>query len=207
MAERGIRIAETAFRLRLGPQMNINNHKYKFLLQDTVIILLSILLALVLVKTDVLIKLLTSTRELEFLGSFVAGLFFTSIFTVVPAAVALGEIARTDSIVLTAFFGAIGAVIGDLFIFRFIKDKLSEHLLELLKHQGGFKRLRVLLKLKYFRWLTFLIGGLIIVSPLPDELGISILGFSRTRVWPFIILSFVANFIGILLIGSIARTL
>ena len=60
-------------------------------------------------------------------------------------------------------------------------------------------------KLKFFRWLTFLVGGLIIASPLPDELGISILGFSKMKVSWFIAISLVFNFIGILLIGVVAR--
>ncbi len=171
------------------------------------IIVLSIFIAVILVKTKFLIGILTSTKELKLLGSFIAGMFFTSVFTTAPAIATLGEIARTNSAVLVAIFGAMGAVIGDLIIFRFIRDKLSEHLLELAKHQGAGKKFKVLLKLKYFRWLTFLMGGLIIASPFPDELGIGLLGFSKMRTRWFILLSFAFNFIGILLIGLVAKTL
>ena len=115
------------------------------------IIVLSIFIAVILVKTKILIGILISTKELKLLGSFITGMFFTSVFTTVPAIVTLGEIARTNSVVLVAIFGAMGAVVGDLIIFRFIRDKLSEHLLELAKHQGAGKRFKVLLKLKYFR--------------------------------------------------------
>lgn len=181
--------------------------KNNFLLQDFVIIVLSILFATVLVQTNILWKLLTSTKELEMIGSFIAGMFFTSIFTTAPAIVALGEIARANSILTTALFGAMGAVVGDLIIFRFIRDRLAEHLMELMKHQKGWKRFKALLRLKYFRWSTFLIGGAIIASPLPDELGISILGFSKFKMSWFIPISLVFNFIGILLIGLIARSL
>lgn len=171
------------------------------------IIVLSIFIAVILVKTKFLIGILTSTKELKLLGSFIAGMFFTSVFTTAPAIATLGEIARTNSAVLVAIFGAMGAVIGDLIIFRFIRDKLSEHLLELAKHQGAGKKFKVLLKLKYFRWLTFLMGGLIIASPFPDELGIGLLGFSKMRTRWFILLSFTFNFIGIFLIGLVAKTL
>lgn len=187
--------------------MNTNNHKNNFLLQDTVIIILSVIIAVILVKTGILIKILTSTQELELLGSFIAGVFFTSIFTIAPSIVTLGEIARVNSILLTAILGAIGAVVGDLIIFRFIRDRFSEHLMELIKHQDMGKRIKVLFKLKFFRWLTFLVGGLIIASPFPDELGISLLGFSKMRTSWFIPLSFVFNFIGILLVGLIAKAL
>lgn len=177
------------------------------LLVDFVIIALSVVIAVVLVKTHVLITILTSTKELEFLGSFIAGMFFTSAFTTAPAIVTLGEIARVDSLFLTAIVGALGAVVGDLIIFRFIRDRFSEHLMELLKHQAGAKRMKALFKIKMFRWITFLMGGLIIASPLPDELGISILGFSKMRMRSFVPISLSFNFLGILAIGLIARAL
>lgn len=187
--------------------MSTNNRKNNFLLQDMAIIVLSIIIAVILVKTKVLIKILTSTQELELLGSFIAGMFFTSVFTTAPAIVTLGEIARANSILPTAIFGAIGAVVGDLIIFRFVRDRFSEHLMEIIKHQGAGKRIKLLLKLKIFRWLTFLAGGLIIASPFPDELGISLLGFSKMRTSRFIPLSFAFNFSGILLIGWVAKAL
>ncbi|MDO8590370.1 MAG: hypothetical protein Q7R65_00125 [bacterium] len=178
-----------------------------FLLQDGVIIFASILAAAILVKTELLTKILISTEELELLGSFVAGMFFTSVFTTPMAIVTLGKIASVHGVISTAILGASGAVIGDLIIFRFIRDRLGEHLLELMRHQGTGKKFKVLLKLRYFRWFTFMVGGLIIASPLPDELGVSLMGFSKMRLLWFIPLSFLFNFIGIVLIGIVARTL
>lgn len=187
--------------------MTTNGRTNGFLLHDVLIIAVSIVVALVLAKTDVLVTILFSARELEVLGSFIAGMFFTSVFTTAPAIVTLGEIARVNSILLVSLFGALGAVVGDVIIFRFIRDKFSEHLLQLARHTGIGKRTRVLLKLKLFRWVSLFVGGLIIASPLPDELGISVLGFSKMRTSWFIPLSFAFNFLGILLIGLIARAI
>lgn len=181
--------------------------KKRFLQQDVAIVVISILIALILLKTKALSGILVSTAEMKLFGSFVAGMFFTSVFTTAPAIVTLGEIARENSLFTTALFGAFGAVIGDLIIFRFIRDRLGEHLLELVKHDSTWMRLRHLFRLKYFRWFTFLAGGLIITSPLPDELGIGLLGFSKMRTSRFIPLSFVFNFIGILIIGIVARSI
>lgn len=183
---------------------NNNNH---FLLEDLAIIVLSIIIAIILIKTHVLTSILTSTKEIKLFGSFIAGSFFTSAFTTAPAIVTLGEIAQVNSIWSTALFGAIGAVIGDLIIFKFIKDRFSKHVIEVIKQKGSKTRLKLLLRLKFYKWLTFLIGGLIIASPLPDELGISILGFSKMKQSWFILFSFVSNFIGILLIGIVARSI
>lgn len=175
--------------------------------RDLLIIAMSLGVAWALVETQVLYTLLASVRGLELIGSFVAGLFFTSVFTTAPAIVALGEMARYNSIVPVAFLGAIGAMFGDFIIFRFIRDRFSKHIIALLKHRGVGRRVWALFRLKLFRWFSFFVGGLIIASPLPDELGIGLLGFSKMKLSSFVPLSFVFNFIGILFIGLIARSL
>ncbi|KND48793.1 MAG: hypothetical protein AB198_01075 [Parcubacteria bacterium C7867-003] len=177
------------------------------LIQDIAIIFFSVLIAFVLIKTRVISDLLLSTEKFEFVGAFVAGMFFTTIFTTAPAIVTLGNIALHTSLLTTALFGAVGAMIGDLIIFRFIRDRLSEHLFDLISHNTVWKRTKHLFKLRYFRWFTFLIGGLLIASPLPDELGIGLLGFTKMKTRQFIPVSLFFNFIGILLIGIVARSI
>lgn len=141
------------------------------------------------------------------IGSFVAGIFFTSIFTTAPAIVALGEIAASGHAVATAAIGALGAVLGDLVLFALIRDRLSEHLAGHLKGSRGWMRFAVLARSKSFRWFSFFIGGLIIASPFPDELGISLLGFSKMRTLWFVPLSYAFNFLGILAVGGIANVI
>lgn len=179
----------------------------KELLKDIFIVIVSILVGIFLVKSQFLAHLLTSTQEWEIIGSFIAGMFFTSIFTTAPAIVALGEIAQVTPLLLVTFFGAVGAVIGDLIIFQFVKDRLSEHLIRLTHQHNIEGRISVFYKLKLFKWIPFLVGGLIIASPLPDELGISLLGIAKMKRSQFIVITFVFNFIGILLIGMVAQAL
>lgn len=187
--------------------MKNKRRKNNFLARDIAIIALSVFVAVILVKTEVLVNILTATQERELLGSFIAGMFFTSVFTTAPAIVALGEIANANSIVLTAIFGGVGAVVGDLVIFRFIRDRFSEHLMELVGHRKAGRKVSALLHLRFFRWFTFVVGGLIIASPLPDELGIGLLGFSKMKILWFIPLSLTFNSIGILLIGLVAKAI
>lgn len=185
----------------------VSQNKNSLFLHDLSIIALSILLAVVVVKANILADLLGSTSDFKFLGSFIAGMFFTSIFTTAPAIVTLGQIAHSGSVLTTAIFGALGAVIGDIIIFQFIRDELSVHFVELIKHNSIWKRYHTLFKLKYFRWFTFMLGGIIIASPFPDELGISLLGFSKLKTTAFIPVSLVFNFLGILTIGLIAKAI
>ncbi len=181
--------------------------KHKLFFYDFLILLASIILAVFLVKTGALSQLLISTGHGQFVGSFVAGLFFTSIFTTAPAIVALGQIAALHTVILTAFFGAIGATLGDIVIFRFVRDRFSEHLTEVIAHNSAAKRIGAIFRRRSFRWFTFFVGGAIIASPLPDELGVGLLGMSHLKMRRFVPLSFVCNFIGIVIIGLAARAL
>ncbi len=177
------------------------------ILIDVGLIVMSVLVAVILASTHALTRLITATSGLELLGTFIAGMFFTSIFTTAPAIATLGEIALTQSIYITALVGAIGSVLGDLLIFRFVRDRVAADILELLREEGVLRRARKIFRFKHFRWFTLLAGALLIASPLPDELGIALLGFSKVSARYFIMLSFVFNFLGILGIGYTARML
>lgn len=177
------------------------------ILADIVIIAVSFVIAIFLVRTHILTQILTSTSELELLGTFVAGMFFTSVFTTAPAIATLGEISLVQSVLLTAFVGALGSVLGDHLIFRFVRDRVAADVIELLREEGMLTRARKILKFKHFRWFTLLLGGFLIASPLPDEFGIAVLGFSRMNLKWFTALSFTFNFLGIYVIGLVAHAL
>jgi uncharacterized membrane protein YdjX (TVP38/TMEM64 family) len=133
-------------------------------------------------------------------------MFFTSLFTTAPAVIALGEIAQINSIWVTALLGALGALVVDTLIFLFFRDHLSDHVSELIKKKMKKEKVRHAFK-AHFKWLPFIIGGIILASPLPDELAIGIMGFSKMNIKLFMLCSYLFNFIGILLIGLIARAL
>lgn len=175
------------------------------LIRDLSTIFLSILVAIILAKTGSLESIITSTQEMRFIGSFVAGILFTSVFTAAPATVALGEIAQSNSVVMVAILGGLGALVGDLIIFRFVKDRVSQHFYYLIRISKS-ERIISIFKLKLFRWVIPFVGALIIASPLPDEVGVAMLGLSKMKNSYFIFLSFVLNSAGILVVGFIAKT-
>ena len=185
--------------------MNTQNEKNN-IMRDLGVVALSIVVAIILAKTGALAGILTSTQEWVFLGSLVAGIFFVSIFTAAPAGVVLFEIAAANSIWEVALFGGIGALIGDLLIFRFIKDSISEDIHWLMRKTKQ-ERLVSIFKPKLFKWLIPFIGALIIASPLPDEAGLAMMGLSKMRTSVFIPISFALNFLGILAIGLFAKGL
>ena len=176
------------------------------MVRDLALVILSVFIAIILAKTGALKDLITSTQEVRFIGSFISGILFVSVFTAAPATVALGEIAQSNSVITVAIIGGLGALIGDLIIFRFIKDRVSQHFSYLIKVSKS-ERFFSIFKLRLFRWIIPFVGVLLIASPLPDEIGVAMLGLSKMKNSYFILLSFLLNSAGILIIGLIAKAL
>jgi len=174
------------------------------LMKDLAIIAFSVLIAILMVKTGALKTLLVATQEIKFIGSFIAGIFFVSIFSAAPATVVFAEIAQSNSVFWMAFFGGIGALVGDLVIFRFIKDGLADDFLQLIRKTKS-ERFVSLFRLRLFKWLIPFIGALVVASPLPDELGLMMMGLSKMKTSLFMPISFFLNFLGILAIGLIVK--
>lgn len=181
-------------------------HSNPKLLRDLAIIVGSVIFAVLMVHSGFIEGFIASIRQVGFLGSFVAGLFFTSLFTIAPASIALAKISMTTPPLLVAFWGALGAMIGDLILFLFIRDSLAEDIVELIK-SPQYHRIISVFHLRIFRWLIPFFGALLIVSPLPDELGLAMMGFSKIKTRVILPLTFVLNFLGVLLICAIAGTL
>jgi len=176
------------------------------LAKNLIIILASIFAAVLLAKTGVVGIILTQTKEIEILASFLGGFFFTSVFTVAPATVVLAQVAQENSPFIVALFGGLGAVAGDLILFRFLKSHLTDQLVSLFSHPKS-ERLLKLFHLNIFHWLMVFVGALVIASPLPDELGLMLMGLGELKTRFLIPLSFVLNALGILVIGLVARQL
>lgn len=174
------------------------------ILHDVVFITVSITFAVWLAKSDVLNSFLVATKDVKVLESFLAGTLFTSAFTTAPAIAVLGKIAHGSSALTTALFGGVGALFGDLVIFKFVKDRLVVDM-EVLFTKPARERFRHIIHARLFHLFSPFVAALIIASPLPDELGVMIFGFLRARTLLFIPFSLLANFAGIFIISGIAN--
>jgi hypothetical protein len=130
------------------------------------------------------------------IASFFAGIFFTSAFTIAPAAVALANIAGTIPAFSVAFWGALGAMCGDLILFFFIRDRFAADLMASLRPSVA-RHILDSFHLGFLKWFSPVLGALIIASPLPDEFGLTLLGLSRTRMLVLMPVSFLMNMLGI----------
>lgn len=171
------------------------------LFHDAIMIFIGILLAIILVKTGLLELAIGSIKDYYILASFIAGIFFTSIFTIAPSSVALVSIANDAPIPGVVVFAGLGAMCGDLILFFFIRDRFTANVMSMMK-KTTVKHIMRSFHFGFLKWLAPLIGALIIASPLPDEFAITLLGISKTKTAVLIPLSFIMNAIGVyLLIG------
>jgi hypothetical protein len=160
------------------------------------LIIVSLYAAIELYRTGAIEAWILSAAPHIVPGSFIAGMGFTSLFTLAPASVVLMEIAHVSSPLLVASIGAAGAVLGDLLLFMFVRR--SSEGAGMLLNKPIRRRLRFLLHHKLLHWVLPITGAIIIASPLPDELGLALMGFSRMRIRIFVPISYAMNFLGIL---------
>lgn len=172
--------------------------------ENTAWLLVSLAVVYYLAQTPLLDATVTRAGELGYAGAFVVGIFFVSTFTVAPAALVLYHLAEHLHAVEVAVLAGLGAMLGDYVIFRYTKDRVFEELRPLaakLQHP----KLSLLFKSPFFAWLMPVFGAALIASPLPDEVGIGLLGLTKLRTWQFFALTFVLNAAGIFLVVSASR--
>ncbi len=175
--------------------------KYK----NTTLLIASIALLLIFADTKIVKDFIHSIGALGYAGAFLTGIFFVSTFTVAPATVTLYYFSQTLNPFGVALCAGIGALVGDYAIFRFFKDGVFNELAPLGRRISSSTLFR-LFKTPYFIWLMPFLGAFIIASPLPDELGIALLGATRMKRWKFALLSFALNTAGILIIVLVGRS-
>lgn len=174
------------------------------LVKDLFLIFIGAVIAVLLAKSGV-IAWLVNILGGHIIASFIAGIFFTSVFTIAPAAVALVSIVNVP-IVTVAFWGALGAMIGDLIMFFFIGDRFAEDLLDSIK-PSVTRHIINSFHFGFLKWLSPILGALIIASPLPDEFGLALLGLSKTKLSVLIPVAFAMNFVGIYLLLRFAQVI
>lgn len=178
----------------------------RHLRQDFYILLVSLVVAWGIVHYGVVDALLSYTGDGVLVASFIAGAFFTSVMTTAPAMAFLGGLSLHGNPVLVALVGGLGAVLGDYLIFAFVRDRIGDDVAYLLARTGTPRFIKIFHR-RTFEWMLPLFGGLIIASPLPDELGLALLGIAKMPTSRFLVISYAFNTIGILLIGLAAHSL
>ncbi len=138
-----------------------------------------------------------------YLGVFLNGILFTYSFTAAPSTGVFLLLAKTQNPYMASLLGGFGALIGDLLIFRLIRVSFADEIKKL-QNERIFSGINHHTPQAIKAYALPVVAALIIASPLPDEIGVSMLAASpivSTRL--FSLISFVLNTFGILLILKI----
>ena len=178
--------------------------KWKYPYLTTVLI--SVLIAIILAQNQTFRDWLLNLGSLEYIGALIAGGLFVSSFTVAISTVVIAIMTENIHPMALALIGGVGAVMGDYLVFKLVRSHLQDELAMLFGKQET-SHIKALLHTKYIAWTLPIIGVFIIASPLPDELGVSLLGMSKMSDARFILISYLSNSIGILMVASVAKVL
>ncbi len=116
-------------------------------------------------------------NELGHVGTFISGALTALGFTS-PFGIGLLININPENVLFTTFIAGLGATIVDLLIFKIIKTSLMDEFRKLEKTkvireiEGIVKKNKSVLIRHY---LLYVFAGIMLVTPLPDELGVSML--------------------------------
>ncbi|MBI4159318.1 hypothetical protein HY500_03605 [Candidatus Woesearchaeota archaeon] len=171
------------------------------------ILVTTYILVLLMFNDNINIHIHNVLAPLGYLGIFIAGIFYTYGFTSAAATVVLFVLAGDQNILIAAIIGGAGAVIGDLTIFRFIRYSVADEFKNLSKEKG-IAHLTSLIPKSIKRHLVIILGYIIIASPLPDDIGVTLLAsYTKLSEKMFTIISYSMNTLGILIILLIGSSI
>lgn len=134
-------------------------------------------------------------EQAGYFGVFVSGVLYALSFTAPAATVVFAQLPDSLNPILVGLIGGFGALIYDVTVFALFRHESHHHMIEMIKTKiPGSHRVP--------QWATTGAGLFILASPLPDELAAGLFGFSTVRVSRFMLLSFICNAIGIMIIAG-----
>ena len=164
-------------------------------------------LAYALLSGKELAPLRNALISLGYIGTFLAGICYSYGFTAGPATAVFLIVAREQNILLAGFIGGLGALAGDLVIFRIIRHSFADEIKKLSKEKIMIA-INQKIPYKARKYCFLLVASFIIASPLPDEIGVCMLAASRTiSTKAFSVVSYLLNTGGIFVILILGKVL
>lgn len=171
----------------------------KKLILKTSIFILSLSFAWWLIKSGILHGLIETVLPLKFISEIVAGILYTSFLTSPISVAMLVVLAQENNPVVTALLAGVGSAFADILMLKFFRGQLSSNLNQV-SEQLGLTKFNILLQKLHLGFMLPLVGAIIVASPLPDELGLIMLGVSKLKYREIAVITYILNTVGILLI-------
>ncbi len=176
---------------------------FSFKYPRLLLFLVSILIAYYLFRQPEVMDFFLELEKFHYLGQFVAGALLPFGFSA-PFSIGFFIVSHPQNIILAAILASFGAMLGDMLIFKIIKVSFMKEFRELNKK----KIVRVIenavennnnILIKHY--LLYIFAGIMIATPLPDELGVSMLaGLTTIKPLKLAVISFLIHAVAISLI-------
>lgn len=165
---------------------------------------ISIIIAIFILTSPQISTLLLHARNWGYIGAFVVGFFYTYSLSSPPATATFFVLSHNLNPFIAAGLGGLGAMLGDLIIFRFIKtDILPEA--RLLAKDLKIHRIRSKKIMHFLHKIAPFVAGFIIASPLPDEFGAALFGTIEYETKKFMLISWACNTTGLLIVALLGQ--
>lgn len=167
------------------------------------LLLILIILAYYLFSKTAISSWILNLHELNYLGLFIAGIFISFGFSA-PFSVGFLIVSQPPNLFLGIIIAGLGAMLGDMFIFKTIKFSFMDEFKELKKTSRHKKIRSIIKKNKHIvvkHYLLYIFAGIMIATPLPDEIGVSMLaGLTSIKPLKLAIISFILHTFAVFLI-------
>jgi hypothetical protein len=173
-------------------------------LKHTTLVAIVLVVFISILDTVIVRTFFEFSTSLGFASAFLAGMFYVSLFTAAPAIIMLAELSKTIDAIPLILVASLGSVLGDLIILKIFRDNIYEEMKYLGKKLGIGIKIRKSQR-KTVSLLLALVGIFVLGSPLPDEVGIAMLGMTQYSKARILLVAFLANSVGIAVIVFAAR--
>jgi hypothetical protein len=167
------------------------------------ILTFSIIISYFIFKNNSIAFFIENLQGYSYIGIFIAGMLLAMGFSA-PFAVGFFIVSHPENLILATVIGGIGASISDLLIFKFIRFSFMNEFNEL-KKTSAIKKIREIfnnsLSIRIRHYFLYVFAGIMIATPLPDEIGVSMLaGLTTIKQKVLAIISFILHFLAIFII-------
>ena len=142
-------------------------------------------------------------NQFSYISHFLAGILLSFGFTT-PLGVGFFITSYPAIILLATFIGGIGAMIGDMIIFKTMKFSFMNEFKELERKKIIKKIEKIVEKNRHVlirHYLLYIFAGIVLATPLPDEVGISMLaGLTTIKPLKLAVISFLLHSTSIFLL-------
>ncbi|HOZ80891.1 MAG TPA: hypothetical protein PK370_01570 [Candidatus Woesebacteria bacterium] len=146
--------------------------------------------------------------SLDHLGVFLGGVLYAYGFTAPIGTATLLTLAKTQNLYYAGLIGGLGALTSDIMIFLFVKHSFTDEVLKM-KDERIVKSISNFNKNifgSFNRYLVSILASVMILSPLPTEVGVTLLSSQKEiTIKLFVLIAFLLHTVGIFIVLWLGR--